>query len=98
MGLGKTVQTLAHLLVEKRSGRLKQPALIIATTSLMGNWRREAEHFTPELRVLTLHGDDCHARFGEIKSDDLVLTTYPLLVRDTDILLTQLFALRFRYL
>ncbi|MGK0343735.1 MAG: superfamily II DNA or RNA helicase [Candidatus Azotimanducaceae bacterium] len=89
MGLGKTVQTLAHLLVEKRSGRLKQPALIIAPTSLMGNWRREAEHFAPQLRVLTLHGDDRHARFGEIESNDLVLTTYPLLVRDTDILLAQ---------
>jgi SNF2 family DNA or RNA helicase len=89
MGLGKTVQTLAHLLVEKRSGRLKQPALIIAPTSLMGNWRRETEHFAPELRVLTLHGDDRHARFGEIESNDLVLTTYPLLVRDTDILLAQ---------
>jgi superfamily II DNA or RNA helicase len=89
MGLGKTVQTLAHLLVEKRSGRLKQPALIIAPTSLMGNWRREAEHFAPQLRVLTLHGDDRHARFGEIESSDLVLTTYPLLVRDTDTLLAQ---------
>lgn len=89
MGLGKTVQTLAHLLVEKRSKRMKQPTLIVAPTSLMGNWRHEAEQFTPELKVLTLHGDDRHSRFGDIETSDLVLTTYPLLVRDADILLAQ---------
>ncbi len=45
MGLGKTVQTLAHLLLEKQAGRMTAPSLIIAPTSLMGNWRREAERF-----------------------------------------------------
>jgi len=52
MGLGKTVQTLAHLLLEKEQGRLDKPCLIIAPTSLMGNWRREAAVFAPELKVL----------------------------------------------
>ncbi|MCP3690229.1 MAG: DEAD/DEAH box helicase, partial [Gammaproteobacteria bacterium] len=87
MGLGKTVQTLAHLLVEKRSGRMTEPALIIAPTSLMGNWRREAEKFTPELLITVLHGDDRKQRFAAIKSSDIVLTTYPLLSRDSDVLL-----------
>ncbi|MGB0514269.1 MAG: SNF2-related protein, partial [Wenzhouxiangellaceae bacterium] len=50
MGLGKTVQTLAHLAVEKRAGRMTLPSLIVAPTSLMGNWRREAELFTPGLK------------------------------------------------
>ncbi|MCP4488041.1 MAG: DEAD/DEAH box helicase [Gammaproteobacteria bacterium] len=87
MGLGKTVQTLAHLLVEKRSGRMSEPALIIAPTSLMGNWRREAEKFAPELEVTVLHGDDRKLHFSAIKSSDIVLTTYPLLSRDSDVLL-----------
>jgi SNF2 family DNA or RNA helicase len=56
MGLGKTVQALAHLLVEKESGRADRPSLVIAPTSLLFNWRREAERFTPALRVLSLHG------------------------------------------
>jgi superfamily II DNA or RNA helicase len=89
MGLGKTVQTLAHLLVEKNAGRLNKPALVVAPTSLMGNWRREAERFTPELRVIVLHGTDRHQFFDEMTSCDLLLTTYPLLSRDSEQLQAQ---------
>lgn len=82
MGLGKTLQTLAHLLIEKQAGRLTGPALVVAPTSLMGNWRREAARFTPELRVLVLHGSGRHADFEHIDDHDVLLTTYPLLPRD----------------
>ena len=91
MGLGKTVQTLAHLLLEKEAGRLDLPALIVAPTSLMGNWRREARQFTPELRVLVLHGPQRGAHFDAIGQHDLVITTYPLLPRDEAILAQQEF-------
>ncbi|MFP4272387.1 MAG: SNF2-related protein [Halothiobacillaceae bacterium] len=89
MGLGKTVQTLAHLAVEKHAGRMDRPSLIIAPTSLMGNWRREAAQFTPELKVLVLHGPDRSEYFEAIDDHDLVLTTYPLLPRDAEVLLDQ---------
>jgi superfamily II DNA or RNA helicase len=89
MGLGKTVQTLAHLHLEKASGRADRPSLVVATTSLMANWRDEAAQFTPGLNVLILHGKDRAERFGEIAAADLVLTTYPLLVRDRETLLAQ---------
>jgi len=88
MGLGKTVQTLSNLLLEKEQGRLTQPCLIIAPTSLMSNWRREAEKFTPDLSVLILHGTNRHEKFSDIQNYDLVITTYPLLVRDHDTLLS----------
>ncbi|MES2258703.1 MAG: DEAD/DEAH box helicase [Pseudomonadota bacterium] len=84
MGLGKTVQTLAHILVEKEAGRLTHPALVIAPTSLMGNWQDEAAHFAPELRVLLLQGKDRMQQFEQIKDADLVLTTYALLPRDEE--------------
>jgi superfamily II DNA or RNA helicase len=89
MGLGKTVQTLAHLLLEKESGRADRPSLVIAPTSLLTNWRREAERFAPDLKVLTLHGPQREADFGAIAEHDLVLTTYPLLPRDADALLAR---------
>jgi len=89
MGLGKTVQTLAHLLLEKERKRMDKPCLIIAPTSLMGNWRRESEQFTPKLKVLILQGPDRKQHFDEISHYDLVLTTYPLLVRDHETLLAQ---------
>jgi len=89
MGLGKTVQTLAHLLLEKQRKRMDKPCLIIAPTSLMSNWRREAERFTPNLKVLILQGPDRQQYFADIDKHDLVLTTYPLLVRDQATLLAQ---------
>ena len=89
MGLGKTVQTLAHLAVEKRAGRMKAPSLIIAPTSLMGNWRREAAQFTPKLKVLVLHGPERDRHFATLGDYDLILTTYPLLPRDGEVLSAQ---------
>ncbi len=87
MGLGKTVQALAFLASQKQRGRLERPTLIIAPTSLMSNWRREAQTFTPDLKVLILQGPERHQRFEHIESHDLILTTYPLLPRDKDKLL-----------
>ena len=65
MGLGKTVQTLAHLLLEKAHGRMDRPSLVVAPTSLMVNWRREAARFAPGLRVLTLHGPQRRQYFDD---------------------------------
>ncbi len=84
MGLGKTVQTLAHLLTEKMAGRMDRPSLILAPTSVLRNWAREAAKFTPALNVLLLHGDDRHTDFSRIARHDLVITSYPLIVRDAD--------------
>jgi SNF2 family DNA or RNA helicase len=53
--------------------------------SLVGNWEREAERFTPDLRVHVHHGADRLS--GEelasaLNSADLVITTYGLVARD----------------
>jgi superfamily II DNA or RNA helicase len=93
MGLGKTVQALALIAGEKSESRLDKPALIIAPTSLMANWRLEAEKFAPDLRVLTLHGLDRKDRFVAIADSDLVLTTYPLIGRDKEVLKAQSWSL-----
>src|SRR5215218_1883736 len=89
MGLGKTVQTLAHLMVEQAAGRLDRPALVVCPTSLVPNWLREAERFAPSLSVLSLHGPSRKQRFADIPRHDLVITTYPLLGRDHEVLTAQ---------
>lgn len=89
MGLGKTIQVLANLQLEKRAGRLKKPCLIVAPTSVVTNWRREAERFTPGLKVLLLQGKDRHDSFAEINQHDLVVTSYALLSRDAEKLLAE---------
>ena len=87
MGLGKTIQTLTHLLLEKQSGRMREPSLIIAPTSLLSNWRREAERFTPDLNMLILQGVERKQLFYKMRDYDLIMTTYPLLPRDEETLL-----------
>nr|WP_295781898.1 DEAD/DEAH box helicase [Rhodoferax sp.] len=84
MGLGKTLQTLAHIQVEKDAGRLTHPALIIAPVSLMGNWRREAERFCPDLRTLVLHGKERHDAAHAMTEHDIVIAPYSLLQRDKE--------------
>ena len=84
MGLGKTVQTLAYIQSQKEKGKLEKPALIIMPTSLIANWQAEAQRFTPNLRILTLHGKDRLKSHKKITAHDLVFTTYPLLPRDKD--------------
>jgi hypothetical protein len=83
MGLGKTLQTLAHLAAEHANSPGK-PSLVIAPTSVVPNWAAEAEKFIPSLKVLVLHGGDRAENFNQIPKVDLVLTSYPLLVRDFD--------------
>ena len=93
MGLGKTVQALAHILIEKQAGRLDLPALVVCPTSVLPNWRAEAQRFAPQLRVHVSHGMERKSAYDQMAHADIVLTTYPLLSRDKEVLLEQRFHL-----
>ncbi len=80
MGLGKTVQTLAFLRLQRGHG----PALIVCPTSLLANWQREAERFTPELKVLLIEGTDRAEKIARLPGYDIGLTSYGLLRRDAE--------------
>ena len=81
MGLGKTIQTLA-LLQARREAGATGPALLIVPTSLLHGWQSQAAQFTPDLRLVVLHGTDRANRREQALQADLVITTYPLLARD----------------
>jgi superfamily II DNA or RNA helicase len=87
MGLGKTVQFLAHAAIERARAPLSAPILIVAPTSVEPNWRAEIARFTPHFKVVSLTGPDRAERFAHIDESDIVLTTYALLLRDTEHLL-----------
>ena len=89
MGLGKTVQTLAHIAVEKSAKRLDKPFLVVCPTSVLPNWVSEIEKFAPTLKTTALWGSARSANFPRIPGSDIVVTTYPLVPRDIDTLLTQ---------
>jgi SNF2 family DNA or RNA helicase len=89
MGLGKSVQTLALLSHEHTPGSDIAPTLLVCPMSLVGNWQREAERFTPHLAVHVHHGSDRLTGDGlteALNAADLVITTYAIAVRDRDAL------------
>ncbi len=84
MGLGKTLQTLVHVATEKAAGRLDLPVLIVAPVSVLGNWQREIERFTPTLSSLIWHGAERHEDAAQIGKQDILITSYSLLARDVE--------------
>ena len=56
MGLGKTIQVIATILRDKTSNPNAGPTLLIAPTSVLGNWLRETRRFAPALSAYILHG------------------------------------------
>ncbi|MEZ4837338.1 MAG: DEAD/DEAH box helicase [Caldilineaceae bacterium] len=90
MGLGKTIQTLAMLSRAKDAGEtLPGPTLLIAPTSVVVNWAKEAERFTPNLRVLVHQGPDRLREddfIAAAREHDIVATSYALVRRDEDFL------------
>ena len=95
MGLGKTVQALALMCAAKEqaaqvaaAGGAEVPAadggtpfLVVAPTSVVGNWAAEAERFAPGLTVRTV--SETFAKNGqdpavELGGADIVITSYAL--------------------
>jgi superfamily II DNA or RNA helicase len=87
MGLGKTLQTLAWLAWLREQTKNPKPALVICPASVLHNWRREAERFTPHLKVLVLEsGAERHNLRKQIPQHNLIVTNYALLRRDLEAL------------
>ena len=56
MGLGKTIQVLATILEDRARQPDGGPTLLVAPTSVLGNWHREARRFAPSLATYVHHG------------------------------------------
>jgi SNF2 family DNA or RNA helicase len=88
MGLGKTVQTLVHI-QGNRQNSAERPVLLVCPTSVIGNWQREAERFTPNISMMVYHGADRKREdsFREAaERNAVVVTSYSLLQRDFETL------------
>ena len=86
MGLGKTIQALSLMVRDWESGR-REPVLLVCPTSVVGNWKKEADKFAPGLPVVVHHGlgRAKGERFHEeIDGKALVISSYSLLHRDID--------------
>ncbi len=75
MGLGKTLQALALLLARAPVG----PAIVVAPTSVVANWRSEAQRFAPSLE-LRVYGDGDRAQMlDQLGPGCVLLISYGLL-------------------
>jgi superfamily II DNA or RNA helicase len=89
MGLGKTIETIALLLTLKAERKEKDKplkVLIVAPTSVVTNWVREIERFSPSLTTALWHGAGRKDQMDELESANIVITSYALLRRDIDLL------------
>lgn len=85
MGLGKTVQTIALFLAAKADEQEKgsrRPCLVVAPKSVAPNWESELRRFAPSLRVVDHHGQRRPNDAAAWADADVIVTTYPILLRD----------------
>ena len=84
MGLGKTIQTIAWLMKRREADDAK-PVLIVAPVSVTMNWMRELAKFAPSMNVMLHQGKERLAGGSFLraaKKCDVVITGYPLFVKD----------------
>ncbi|MGB7087938.1 MAG: DEAD/DEAH box helicase [Phormidesmis sp.] len=95
MGLGKTIQVIARMVQEEEQiatdkEQVLPPTLLVAPTSVLGNWLKEVERFAPHLTALMHHGSDRAKTKKDFKqqcqSHDLIITSFSLARRDADLL------------
>jgi SNF2 family DNA or RNA helicase len=84
MGLGKTLQAIGFITKNVNAGF--QNNLVICPATLIDNWRKEIEKFSPELKVLTHFGKYRSGIPGGLVNYDVVVTSYDALVADHAIL------------
>ena len=90
MGLGKTIQVLAAIIDDHSKNSDGTPTLLVAPTSVLGNWQREAQRFAPELTTLIHHGAGRPRKADELKSSiagvDLVIVSFGVARLDSAVL------------
>lgn len=95
MGLGKTVQVIARLIQEReiateQGSRQLPPTLLVAPTSVVGNWHHELHKFAPHLTAAVHHGSDrvkeAKAFKALCRTHDVVITSFNLARKDAKLL------------
>ncbi len=81
MGLGKTLQVLALVCHVRERALEENPFLVVAPTSVVGNWAAECRRFAPGLRVETVHATAARRATSLVDvaaGADIVITSYAL--------------------
>lgn len=81
MGLGKTLEVIAFVMSRKHD----RPALVVAPSALLYNWSKEIKRFAPNAKTVIIDGtkEERRVKAEKITDEDFVITSYPLLRRDS---------------
>ncbi len=83
MGLGKTLEVIAFVMSRKHD----MPALVVAPSALLYNWYNEIKRFAPNAKAVIIDGakEERKAKIESLSHEDFVITSYPLLRRDSQL-------------
>lgn len=82
MGLGKTMQAITAIRLLIRCGEAAR-VLLVCPKPLVGNWRREFEHWAPEIPVMVIQGDAAQRAWQwQAPNVPMRIANYELLYRD----------------
>ena len=79
VGMGKTVEMLALIATQKADG----PTLVVVPTTMLSVWLSEASKHVPGLTVHKFHGARRTRDMDELRTADIVVTTYRIVVNET---------------
>jgi superfamily II DNA or RNA helicase len=82
MGLGKTLQTIVAIEQVFAESDAEGPVLVVAPTSLLGNWKAEFQRFAPRRSLRVLHGSSRETEQKRVTDNDVIVTSYGTLARD----------------
>ncbi|HID76406.1 MAG TPA: DEAD/DEAH box helicase [Planctomycetaceae bacterium] len=82
MGLGKTMQAITAIRLLLRLGEVHS-VLVVCPKPLVANWRREFEHWAPEVPVVVIQGQPARRQWlWELAGVPVKIANYELLRRD----------------
>ncbi|HSC37444.1 MAG TPA: SNF2-related protein, partial [Chitinophagaceae bacterium] len=85
MGLGKSIQIIAFILLQRTKSRHNTNLLVVPAT-LIFNWQAEVKKFAPSIRIHTIYGADRKRNIHEFDQYEIILTSYGTLLSDISFL------------
>ncbi|WP_244228726.1 DEAD/DEAH box helicase [Mucilaginibacter endophyticus] len=85
MGLGKSIQVIAFILLQRHRVE-NNTNLIVVPTSLLFNWQQEVQKFAPSIRIHTIYGAERLKHTKHLHQYEIVLTSYGTLLSDINFL------------
>lgn len=82
MGLGKTIQAIAILLKHAQEG----PSVVLAPSSVCGNWHKEIRRFAPGLRTHQLKSQNRTQTIESLQANDVLILSYGLIQSNPSLL------------